>query len=227
MILRRSDAGEVQGGIPAKVWVWHIDSAKLSQLSMKTRVAKPYGVINLERFSSQITWPHHASSHLIMAHLTSSHLTTTDYHSLQKIISSRVISPYLISSITAPTKSMSLTKTSSFAKRNLNTNVVPNPPREIHNKLAPVPSSTYKSISIVRISAGCIQTIIRLMGIFEEFHLSSQIVAQQNGTKVRQADACHGIMSLHHQIFKVIKQQHLWGPCPLHLSSARSSHRCE
>ena len=70
------------------------------------------------------------------------------------------------------------------------------------------------------ISAGCLQTIIRIPP-------SSQSMAQQNGTKLLQAIACHCIMSLHHQIFKVIKQQHLRGPCPLHLSSARSSRRCE
>ena len=72
------------------------------------------------------------------------------------------------------------------------------------------------------ISAGCIQTIIRIIRIPP----SRQSMAQQNGTKLLQAIACHCIMSLHHQIFKVIKQ-FLWDSCRVHLSSARSSRRCE
>ena len=58
------------------------------------------------------------------------------------------------------------------------------------------------------ISACCIQTSIRIT------------------TKWNETTPGH-CMPLHHQIFKVIKQQHLWGPCPLYLSSPRSSRRCE
>ena len=72
------------------------------------------------------------------------------------------------------------------------------------------------------ISAGCIQTMIRIIRIPH----SRQSMAQPNGTKLLQAIAYHCIMSLHHQSFRVIKQ-HLWDSYPLHLSSARGSRRCE
>lgn len=127
----RSDAGEVQGGIPiAKFWVWHIDSANshVSQYHTESSIWRGSHL----KLPDPITWPHLTSSWLTSPRLTwpphrvlslsaknpliSSHLTlclTSPSDSCHDIWSK----PYLISSITAPTKSMSLTKTSSVHRR--------------------------------------------------------------------------------------------------------------
>ena len=79
----------------------------------------------------------------------------------------------------------------------------------------------------VPIGACCIQIVIRIIGVIRN-PPPSQSMAQQNGTKVLQCMSLHHVIASYsiHQSFRVLKQ-HLWDSCPLHLSSARSSRRCE
>lgn len=84
----------------------------------------------------------------------------------------------------------------------------------------------------IRISSGCKQTVIRIQKNHGH-QKNSTFKSKHSRTTWNESTPGHGMQLQNvivshciHQNFRVLKQ-HLWGSCPFHLSSGRSSRRCE